>query len=183
MVDHFAHLRFRPHDHEDWVQQLTPYSIPELRWKLFAIFDQSVKQVVQRSVNGLAWLRYPQPVEPYLDRTSRSSPVMRTSWKANSTGNQYCSSSVWRLTCCVLLPCEEGEADDNGHSGVLSIIGIMPLRVSIACSDFFWNLEFFEKSVRQTTRSGNAPCDMITPSLVLYIWRTFSYAKLTIVSI
>ena len=109
------------------------------------------------------------------ERTSRSSPVMRTSWNANKTGNQNCSSCVCRVGCLM----DELVPDDKGHSGVLSILGIADLRPSIACRDFFWNLAFFENSVRHTSKSANAPWDMTTPSRELNIWFTFSYDKLT----
>jgi hypothetical protein len=91
---------------------------------------------------------------------------MRTSWKAKRTGKKYCSSCVCLFACRAAL-CVDGDDDDKGHSGVLSIFGIVPFNVSIACKDFFWNREFLEKSVKQTMRSGNAPWDITTPSLVL----------------
>lgn len=58
---------------------------------------------------------------------------------------------------------------DRGHSGVFSILGMVDFRVSIACKDRFWNFRFFENSVRQTIKSANAPWEITTPNLVLYI--------------
>src|SRR5689334_11767907 len=124
---------------------------------------------------------------------------MRTSWKAKSTGNQKFSSSDVGF----VLPDLSGDfigdlrGDfnapsapttklslfcDSGHSGVLSMRGMMDLSASSACRLFFWKLRFLEKAVRHTMRSVNAPCEMTTPNLVLYTWLTFSHARLTMLS-
>lgn len=93
MVWHLGHLRFGVKDDEDRVEKLSPQDIPKFLRKVASVTNQCVKKISQCS--GFRISEVPgakSEFGTYLDRTSRSSPVINTSWKAIKIGYQNCSS-------------------------------------------------------------------------------------------